>query len=134
MRGVTLLEMLVVIVIIGVLATLAVTNFEGARERAFGKEAVVSLRLIAAAEKNFRLETNSYYASADLNGNGSYIDEINTNLKLQLEEDNWDYFISSTGSGNFTATADRQGAGGFRDCVYTIIQGQDEPSAGASCP
>lgn len=133
MRGVTLLEMLVIIVIIGVLATLAVTSFEGARERVFGKEAIVSLRLIAAAEKIFRLETNSYYPDSTASPVDAIFD-INTNLKLQLNENNWDYSISSTGPGNFTATADRQGTGGFRDCVYTITQGQDEPSAGASCP
>lgn len=133
MKGVTLLEVLVIIVIIGVLATLAVPNFERARERAFGKEAIVSLRLIAAAEKIYRLEQDYYYPDSTASPVDA-ISDINTDLKLQIDENNWDYFISSTGPGNFTATADRQGAGGFRDCVYTITQGQDEPSASASCP
>lgn len=127
-RSMTLLEIIIIIIIIGILAALGLPNFEKGIERARVKEAIVNLRLIAAAERNFRLETGSYYSSGN-------IDDINTNLKLQLDEDNWDYSISSTGANNFTATADRQGTGTYSSCEYAIGQDDDEPApSGGSCP
>ncbi|MCM8789682.1 MAG: hypothetical protein NC916_01485 [Candidatus Omnitrophica bacterium] len=126
MRGITFLEVLIIIIIIGILATLAIPNFERAREMALKREAIANLRLIAAAERIYRLRTGTFYSSAD-------IDTINTTLKLQLNEDNWDCSIVATAN-TFTATADRQGGGGFLDCQYTINESQDEPSPNASCP
>jgi general secretion pathway protein G len=46
----TLLEFLVVIIIIGILAALALPNFGKAKEHALGKEAIANLKLMAAAE------------------------------------------------------------------------------------
>jgi prepilin-type N-terminal cleavage/methylation domain-containing protein len=118
--GFTLIELVVVIIIIGVLAGIALPNFTGMREHAFGKEAQANLRLIAAAERIYRLENGSYYISSDLG-------LTNTNLKLSLSEENWDYDL--TGGGNaFTATAVR----GL--CTYTVDEGSDVPLPSGTCP
>ncbi|MCM8795768.1 MAG: prepilin-type N-terminal cleavage/methylation domain-containing protein, partial [Candidatus Omnitrophica bacterium] len=60
MRGFTLLELVVVIIIIGILATFGISQYIPARERALGKEAIANLKLIAAAERIYRMETGRY--------------------------------------------------------------------------
>ena len=58
-RGFTLLEILLVVVIIGVLATLALPMYTRARERAKGAEAMVMLGRLIDAEKMYYLESPS---------------------------------------------------------------------------
>jgi len=126
MRGFTLLEIITVILIVGVLATLAVTHYTPARDRAIGREAVAALRLIAAAERIYRMELGGYYpplgASPETN-----VALINRDLRLLINENNWDYYIDSNGDNTFTAHADRTG------CQYTIDQAGNEVT-GAGCP
>lgn len=129
-RGFTLLELVVVIVVIGILATIAIPNYNKAKERALSKEAIASLKFIAGAEEMYEGEKDNYYFPVP----SSNTADINRNLKLQLNTANWDYAI--TNADTFTITADRV-SGPYSACVYTITKaGADagnEPSA-ASCP
>ncbi|MBU4346466.1 MAG: prepilin-type N-terminal cleavage/methylation domain-containing protein [Candidatus Omnitrophica bacterium] len=125
----TLMEIVIVLVIIGILTTLAISQYTPGRETAMSKEAIVNLKLIAAAERIYRMETASYYPSS---GSESNIAVINTNLKLYLTETNWDYSITG-GADSFTAFADRNGSGGYLDCQYSI-DADGEPNPNASCP
>ena len=135
-RGFTLVEMLIVIIIIGILAALGFPQFGKTKEHALGKEAIANLKLIAAAEKIYRMEAvTSYYPSLGIVNN---ISTINTNLKLSLPSGttrNWDYSITG-GAATFTAIAARLGKGGYLDCQYSINQGQDDPvpKVSSSCP
>lgn len=124
-KAFTLVEITIVLVILGILAGIAWPNFMRSKERALAKEAIVGLKLIRAAEMVYQSENGTYYASSD-------IGEINTNLRLTLSETNWDYTITG-GASAFTATANRQGSGPYKDCVYTITQATAEPTAN-SCP
>lgn len=128
-RGFTLAELTVVIVIVGILVTLGISQYIPSRERALGNEAKANLKLIAAAEKIYRMEVGSYYPSS---GSESTIANINTNLKLFLTEANWDYSITG-GASTFTAYAYRQGSGGYLNCLYSIDQSQEDPVPNASC-
>ena len=92
--GLTLIEILVVIIISVVLATIVISNFNSRKEQAFDKEATISLGQMSAAEKLCYVERDAYYPGA---GNESNINNINDNLKLDLVEDNWDYKCDSTG-------------------------------------
>ena len=123
-KGFTLLEIMIVIVIIGILSTLGISQYIPARERAFGKEAIANLKLIRAAEKIYYMELGTYY------GPQNNVTFINTNLKLQLVETNWDYNIESANATSFTAIADRQGSGTYSTCLWQITQdqNQDEPT------
>jgi len=128
--GFTLLEVMVVIIIIGILATIGLVNYTGTKEHALGKEAQANLKLIAAAEKIYRLETTDYYLSTDMAA-------INANLKLAFPTANynWNYAITGTTgvTDAFTATASRAGAA--TDCVYKITNALDDPIVDTgTCP
>ncbi|MBI4707889.1 MAG: type II secretion system protein [Candidatus Omnitrophica bacterium] len=102
----TLMEMLVVIVIIGILATLSFSHFASVRESTFDREAQANLRLILAAERIARLEdpANLYVVPAPNNNSG-----INTDLHLMLpvSNPNWNYTINSANGSAFCANASR---------------------------
>ncbi|MCM8779624.1 MAG: prepilin-type N-terminal cleavage/methylation domain-containing protein [Candidatus Omnitrophica bacterium] len=112
-KGFTLLELLIVIIIIGVLATLFLPNFRPARESALNDEARANLKLIQAAEKIYKLEYNVYFTGPD-GAATSNETEINQWLKLALPAGaplKWRYqIVSPTGqptSTNFNAIAER---------------------------
>jgi len=124
--GFTLTELIIVIVIIGILATLGITQYGSVKERALAREAIANLKLIASAERIYRMEYDVYYPVSTQN-------EINSNLRLFVTERNWDYVVSVIGGG-FTAISDRQGTGGYLDCQYTFSDADAEPIPNASCP
>ncbi|MFH1398308.1 MAG: type II secretion system protein [Candidatus Omnitrophota bacterium] len=95
-RSYTLTELMVVLIIIGVLAILAIPLITGPREQAMDNEAKVNLKLIQAAEKIYHMEYNQYWPAADN-------DALNQNLTLSLPKAtnnnrNWNYSATSDGS------------------------------------
>lgn len=123
-QAVTLMELIVVVVVIGVIAAIAIPRYTTAKERAISQEAIVNLKLISAAEKIYKMEETKYYPPV---GTTDDIATINNALRLCLTESNWDYKI--TGGDTFVALAERQGSGGLLDCVYRITSSLDEPQA-----
>ncbi len=129
-KGMTLLEVLIVVTIIGILAGLGFVNYAGIREHSLGREAQANLKLIAAAERIYRMEYGHYY------GSDASISNINDVLKLSMPgaaNRSWDYAITSAGDDAFAIRAQRLGAGGALDCEYTQQQDQDEPQPNADC-
>lgn len=134
-KGFTLLELVIVVMVIGILTTLGISQYFPVKERALGKEAISNLKLIAAAERIYRMETGGYYPSPG--ATESNVANINDALKLLLTEANWDYSITTTGNpaSTFTVTAARNGTGGYLNCQYTLTHndadGEPNPT---SCP
>ncbi len=127
-KGFTLLELLIVIIIIGILASLALPNFGKSKENVLNKEAISNLKLMQVAEKGHYLEMNTYYPSPAVST--SNIANINDNLKLSLNANNWTYTVwSSTGCSQAT----RNGGDG-RSWYLTIADVAGDPDAGAGCP
>ena len=101
------MELLVIILIVGIVASVGLLNFGPTKEKALDKEAQISLKLIQEAEKIYRLETTTigaggyYVACADA-------PQINEEMKLSLpaSSTNWGYKINITAS-DFVAKAQR---------------------------
>lgn len=133
-KAFSLIELIVVVVIIGIAASFAIPNYLKTREHALGKEASSNLKLIAAAERIYRMEQGTYYPPTSVPPE-SNINNINTNLRLLIVETNWDYSIQG-GVNSFTAYADRNGSGGYLDCQYSLANDDAdfEPECNSSCP
>jgi len=101
-RGVTLIELIIVIVIIGILVTLGISQLFGPREQALSREALVNLKLIAAAEKIYRLEQTFYVPAANTG-----LTNQRLRLSLPVTNPNWNYKVSQADSTSFTGKAQR---------------------------
>ncbi len=130
-KGFTLTEMLIVVIIIGVLATLALTQYGRHREGVLDKEASANLKLIQSAQRIYKMEFG-FYADCGNTSTGEESD-INDQLRLLLPTDanrKWAYKITdwthvvSPPSDTFTAKAQRQGSDSR---VWCINQATDEP-------
>ncbi|MDD5774781.1 MAG: prepilin-type N-terminal cleavage/methylation domain-containing protein [Candidatus Omnitrophica bacterium] len=117
----TLTELMIVIVIIGILATLSIVQFAGPKEQSLEKEARANLKLIAAAQKIYRMETGFY-------ANASNEREINSLLRLMLPSNdttkNWEYKVTSPGPSEFIANATRTKGPGT---MMWINETEEEP-------
>jgi len=109
-RGFTLLELIVVIIILGILATLGFTQYTKMIEKGRTAEAKMILGSLRTAEEAYKLE------------NGSYVAYSGASASLPIEAPTacatthyFSYGITVAGSGatsTFTATATRCTAGG----------------------
>ena len=101
--GFTLIEIVMVMVIVGVLAAIAVPMFIRSVEESKNREAVAALRLIRTAERLYYLDYNIYVAATNTN-------EINTELQLDIESKNWKFRVEVDNAASppkFTAYAMR---------------------------
>jgi type II secretory pathway pseudopilin PulG len=125
--GFTLIELLLVIGVIIILAGIAIPNFYKAKERALTKEAIANLKLIAAAEKVYRMEIGVYYNPGGATAEKK-IANINDSLRLYFTNViNWEYTITAATADTFTATADRG------SCTFTVTESGD-PTDNGACP
>ena len=69
MRGVTLMELLIVIVVIGILASIAVPSYRQYMMRAQRVDATAALLRVAAAQEKYYLQNNRYADNALLSAN-----------------------------------------------------------------
>ncbi|MDD5438876.1 MAG: prepilin-type N-terminal cleavage/methylation domain-containing protein [Candidatus Omnitrophica bacterium] len=83
-QGFTLLELLMVVIIIGILASIALPQWQNFNERAQGTEALGILQAVKTAEELYRLETGSYVIVSEGSTIGSY-------YKLPLSTRFWNY-------------------------------------------
>jgi type II secretory pathway pseudopilin PulG len=133
-KSVTLIEILTVIIIIGILVSLALPKYGAMKERALDKEARANLKLIQAAEKIYRMEYSQYW-SCNSGDEDSDTRCVNTNLRLDLPVGrNWNY--STTGGATLDAQAARNDSPSGWDRTYSIDHDDEEAcctSAGEAC-
>ena len=117
LAGLTLVELVIVIVIVGIIAGFVIPGYLGVRQRAEGRGASALLRLVQTAEKVRHLESSLYIACTGYAA-------CNTALDLDLpDDDGWVYAVVCAGGDcstatDFTATAVNDDG----TCTYSITK------------
>ena len=98
MHGVTLIELLIVIVVIGILAAIAVPSYRNYVLRAQRTDAMSALLRVAAAQEKFYLQNNTY---AD---DDALADDPPAGLGISSTENGWYdlYHLNRVGAGPFS--------------------------------
>jgi len=109
----TLVELMIVVLVVAILATIGIPGYLKSKKRAIQKEGISSVKLIAAAERIYRMERDSYFYYPN-SGAISTVGDINDNLKLFLNTSNWTYTLTNTGGVIQIQAANSSG------CTYTI--------------
>ena len=107
-KAFTLLEALLVVIVIGILGTLAIPQYTRHKERAVDKEAVAGLKLIDGAVRIKNVELGG-----ELNNNfNSFVcantNECNDVLTMQLSDKNWNFKVEVGGAFAVGAYATRK--------------------------
>jgi prepilin-type N-terminal cleavage/methylation domain-containing protein len=92
-NGFSILELMVVIVIIGIIAALAVVRMGDPIERGRSKNAEFNLLAIYAAEKRYFLSEGQYYNST---ASLDKVYDINQNLSIRIDDPYFDYSITGS--------------------------------------
>ena len=133
-KGFTLLELMVVIAIIGVLATVGLINYSGFKEKIADREAISNLKMLQSAEIGYKLETGSYYPILGSPSAPSVIDipAINANLSVALSNNanpNWNHKVFENG-----CVQARRRVGDLRYFNLTINYDGDPDATINQCP
>ena len=112
-RGFTLIEVLIVVIILGILATIAIPQFGNIVEKARATEAVTNIAAIRTGLEVDVLETGGLYPSfAD-------VAAINAGLDCEITANNFTYAVVG-GDGTFVITATKAAAPQARaTIIYT---------------
>jgi len=121
-KGFTLVELIIVVIVIGILATVAIPQFLRATERAKGGKARSAMAQIASAENMARAEsvTDVYVActNATLVANlGGFVE-----MDAIAADTDWDYAVTVVGGTSFIITATRVGGGVNAGRTLTLTQ------------
>lgn len=103
LRGVTLIELMIVVVVLGILAAIAYPNYREYVARAKRTEARAALLQIATNQERFYLQNNTY--TADLRNLGFPVAD-----NYITDSGSYQVSVNAADANNFTATATYQNA------------------------
>lgn len=127
LTGFTLTELMIVVILAGVLASIALPSYTETRERTLDKEAVSSLRAIRTANMKYYTKREVFWPPQGA-GWISNITFINGNLSVGLSNASWAFQIQSIAAGqSFRAWAQRAGR------TWRIDETFGDPTCVGSC-
>lgn len=139
--GFTLLELIVVIIVIGILASIALPIYTKAMENAYDQEAITNLKLIKAAATIYFSEHGEYPEGCASGIFNTCTQQINQMFHLNLPiiwPPHWAYsFVPPPSRDSFYASACRLGPSGFRSWRIESSNGppyNGEPYSNLGCP
>ena len=137
-KAFTLTELLVVVLIIGIMASFAVPNYTKSVERSHQTDAVNQLTTIWSANQIIRAQTGRFWPADNNGGFGYLIADINSNLGLGVIQNGMTYNCVGAGvpPGTFTCTAVRQApATAFTVSVTEAVLSATNPQCtSGACP
>lgn len=118
MRGITLIELMIVVVIIGILATIAYPNYQEFTARAKRNEARAALLQLATNQERFYLNNNTF--TQDLTALG-----FSATPTVDTPTGYYTIQVTAADATNFTATATYlQGGSEASKCASFTIDGR----------
>ena len=126
MRGITLIELMIVVVIVGILAAFAYPNYQEFTARAKRNEARAALLRLATNQERFYLNNNTF--TADLTQLG--FTSADGGATSVTETGYYTIRITQADASNFAATATyRQGGSEATKCEIFTIDGRGGKSS-----
>jgi prepilin-type N-terminal cleavage/methylation domain-containing protein len=141
-RGVTLLELLIVLAVIGILSTTAITMFRENKFRSMRSEAMTNLATIGNLERGYYGEHGVFHAAlpsppSGIPGDKSNWDGIHFDrLGFQTEGVYYQYDVNSAASGCACANCFTASAWGNsdKDAILALVGLAHGDGAGGFCP
>ena len=122
MRGITLIELMIVVVIVSILAAIAYPNYQEFTARAKRSEARAALLRLATNQERFYLNNNTF--TTDLTQIGF------SNSPFTTETGYYIVAVTSATSSNFSATATYQHGGSEANrCLTFSIDGRGQKTS-----
>ncbi len=103
MQGVTLIELMIVVLVVGVLAAIAVPSYRAYLLRSHRVEATTALLNLAAAQEKFYLQNNTYTTELE------DAPPVGLGLPAATANDFYDIAIDAADAAGFQATATAKG-------------------------
>ncbi|MFA7677561.1 MAG: prepilin-type N-terminal cleavage/methylation domain-containing protein, partial [Candidatus Omnitrophota bacterium] len=107
-KAITLVELIIVLVILGIIFVFAIPSYQKSIERSRAKNAEFNLIAIYNAQKRYKLDTGGYYSCSAAPCD---VQDIKENLGVEISDPYFIYAISG-GATIFTAEAKRLDEGG----------------------
>jgi prepilin-type N-terminal cleavage/methylation domain-containing protein len=139
-RAFTLIELILVVSVVVILAAVGIVSYNKSRDRAISREAIANLRLIAAAERIYKMEQDQYTgcvcndaATCAVSATG-----CNSLLRLALNTKNWTYNVTPAGLSSAVTITAANTPSGISGCTYTLTSADfdtnDYTSKSSGCP
>ena len=123
MRGITLIELMIVVVVVSILAAIAFPNYQEFTARAKRNEAKAALLQIATNQERFYLNNNTF--TQDMTALGFSADPFTTDTGSYVID------VTSADATNYSATATYQlGGSEAAKCLTFTVDGRGAKTSG----